>query len=121
MAAEGRMLAYASGNFGKALVFGGADMTILFLLTDVLALNGAQTAGLMLVALVGDLVFDLLAAPYRPSLAGGRARLSLDRCVRGTSLWHRLRADLRHAGTRPAPGLDAGGGDSGLPWGLCTG
>lgn len=56
------MLAYASGNFGKALVFGGADMTILFLLTDVLALNGAQTAGLMLVALVGDLVFDLLAA-----------------------------------------------------------
>ncbi|QBM77714.1 sugar:proton symporter [Sphingomonas sp. AAP5] len=56
------MLAYASGNFGKALVFGGADLTILFLLTDVLALSGAQAAGLMLFAVLGDLVFDLLAA-----------------------------------------------------------
>lgn len=56
------MLAYASGNFGKALVFGGADLTILFLLTDVLALSGGQAAALMLCAVLGDLVFDLLAA-----------------------------------------------------------
>ena len=56
------MLAYSSGNFGKALVFGGADLTILFLLTDVLGLSGAQAAGLMLFAVLGDLVFDLLAA-----------------------------------------------------------
>ena len=56
------MLAYSSGNFGKALVFGGADLTILFLLTDVLGLNGARAAGLMLFAVLGDLVFDLLAA-----------------------------------------------------------
>lgn len=56
------MLAYASGNFGKALVFSGADLTILFLLTDVLGLPGAQAAGLMLFAILGDLVFDLLAA-----------------------------------------------------------
>ena len=56
------MLAYASGNFGKALVFSGADLTILFLLSDVLNL-GATTAGwLMLAALCGDLIFDLLAA-----------------------------------------------------------
>lgn len=59
---DGRMLAYASGNFGKALVFSGADLTILFLLSDVLNL-GATTAGwLMLAALCGDLIFDLLAA-----------------------------------------------------------
>lgn len=56
------MLAYASGNFGKALVFSGADLTILFLLTDVLGLSGARAAGLMLFAVMGDLVFDLLAA-----------------------------------------------------------
>jgi len=56
------MIAYSSGNFGKALVFSGADLTILFLLTDVLGLNGAQAAGLMLFAVLGDLVFDLLAA-----------------------------------------------------------
>ncbi|WP_432423308.1 MFS transporter [Sphingomonas lycopersici] len=59
---EYRMIAYSSGNFGKALVFSGADLTILFLLTDVLGLNGAQAAGLMLFAVLGDLVFDLLAA-----------------------------------------------------------
>ena len=56
------MLAYASGNFGKALVFGGADLTILFLLTDVLGLGGMTAGWLMLAALCGDLVFDLLAA-----------------------------------------------------------
>ncbi|WP_443019216.1 MFS transporter [Sphingomonas sp.] len=56
------MLAYASGNFGKALVFSGADLTILFLLTDVLGLRGDTAAGVMLFAVLGDLVFDLLAA-----------------------------------------------------------
>ena len=56
------MLAYSSGNFGKALVFSGADLTILFLLTDVLGLSGARAAGLMLFAVMGDLVFDLAAA-----------------------------------------------------------
>lgn len=61
---EGRALFYASGNFGKALVFGGADLTILFLLTDILDIPGAQAAGLMLLAVVGDLVFDLLAARF---------------------------------------------------------
>jgi GPH family glycoside/pentoside/hexuronide:cation symporter len=60
--AEGRMLAYASGNFGKALVFGGADLTILFLLTDVLGLGGTTAGWLMLASLCGDLVFDLVAA-----------------------------------------------------------
>ncbi len=56
------MLAYASGNFGKALIFGGADLTVLFLLTDVLKLGGATAGWLMLAALCGDLVFDLIAA-----------------------------------------------------------
>lgn len=59
---EGRTLAYASGNFGKALVFGSADLTILFLLTDVLDVPGTQAASLMMVAVLGDLIFDLLAA-----------------------------------------------------------
>ena len=56
------MLAYASGNFGKALVFGGAELTILFLLTDVFGLGGTTAGWLMLAALCGDLVFDLIAA-----------------------------------------------------------
>lgn len=59
---EGRLVAYSSGNFGKGLVFAGADLTILFLLTDLLGLAAAEAGTLMLVALAGDLVFDLLAA-----------------------------------------------------------
>ena len=61
-AREARLMAYSSGNFGKALVFSGADMTILFLLTDLLGLSGAAAASLLLVAMAGDLVFDLVAA-----------------------------------------------------------
>jgi len=62
LAAEGALFAYASGNFGKALVFAGADMTILFLLTDLLGLSAVAAGSLMLVAMLGDLVFDLLSA-----------------------------------------------------------
>lgn len=59
---EARLFAYASGNFGKGLLFAGADVTILFLLTDLLDLSALAAGTLMLVALLGDLVFDLLAA-----------------------------------------------------------
>ncbi|EIZ77591.1 sugar (glycoside-pentoside-hexuronide) transporter [Novosphingobium sp. Rr 2-17] len=59
---EARLFAYASGNFGKGLIFAGADVTILFLLTDLLDLSALVAGTLMMVALVGDLVFDLLAA-----------------------------------------------------------
>jgi GPH family glycoside/pentoside/hexuronide:cation symporter len=58
---EARSVSYASGNFGKALVFGSADLTILYLLTDVLDIPGTQAAALMLTAVLGDLVFDMLA------------------------------------------------------------
>nr|WP_314466560.1 MFS transporter [uncultured Novosphingobium sp.] len=59
---EARLLGYASGNFGKNLVFAGADVTFLYLLTDLFGLPGSVAGLLMLVALAGDLVFDLLAA-----------------------------------------------------------
>ncbi|WP_235054361.1 MFS transporter [Novosphingobium lindaniclasticum] len=62
IAGEARLLGYASGNFGKNLVFAGADLTVLYLLTDLFGLPGAVAGLLMLVALAGDLVFDLLAA-----------------------------------------------------------
>ncbi|MFT4056474.1 MAG: MFS transporter [Novosphingobium sp.] len=62
IAREAQLFAYSSGNFGKATVFAGADMTILFLLTDLLGLTATAAGSLMLVALAGDLVFDLAAA-----------------------------------------------------------
>ena len=48
IAREARLFAYSSGNFGKALVFAGADMTILFLLTDLLGLSATAAGSLML-------------------------------------------------------------------------
>ena len=62
LAAESRLIGYASGNFGKNLVFSGADITFLYLLTDLFGFSGTLSGMLMLVALAGDLVFDLLAA-----------------------------------------------------------
>lgn len=62
LAAEARLIAYSSGNFGKNLVFSGADVTFLYLLTDLFGFSGTTSGLLMLVALAGDLVFDLLAA-----------------------------------------------------------
>ncbi|WP_294391615.1 MFS transporter [uncultured Sphingomonas sp.] len=59
---EARLVAYSAGNFGKNLVFAGADATILFLLTDLFGLPGSVAGSLMLIALAGDLIFDLLAA-----------------------------------------------------------
>jgi GPH family glycoside/pentoside/hexuronide:cation symporter len=59
---EARLVGYASGNYGKHLVFTGADVTYLYLLTDLFGLPGSVAGLLMLVALAGDLVFDLLAA-----------------------------------------------------------
>lgn len=59
---ELRLVAYSAGNFGKNLVFSGADLTFLFILTELLGLSAGRAASLMLAALVGDLVFDLIAA-----------------------------------------------------------
>ncbi|MCJ1962165.1 MFS transporter [Novosphingobium mangrovi (ex Hu et al. 2023)] len=59
---EARLLAYAAGNFGKNITFSGAEITFLFLLTELLGLRAATAGGLMLLVLAGDLVFDLLAA-----------------------------------------------------------
>jgi GPH family glycoside/pentoside/hexuronide:cation symporter len=62
VAQEARLIVYSSGNFGKNLVFGGADATVLFLLTDLFYVSATMAGFLMLVALAGDLIFDLLAA-----------------------------------------------------------
>ena len=59
---ELRLVAYSAANFGKNLVFSGADLTFLFILTELLGLPASRAASLMLVALAGDLVFDLIAA-----------------------------------------------------------
>lgn len=55
------IIGYASGNFGKAIILGSIDITLLFLLTDILGMPARQASLLMLVVFAGDLVFDLAA------------------------------------------------------------
>lgn len=55
------VIGYASGNFGKAIILGSIDVTLLFLLTDILGMPASQVSLLMLVVFAGDLVFDLVA------------------------------------------------------------
>jgi GPH family glycoside/pentoside/hexuronide:cation symporter len=59
---EAKLVAYSSGNFGKNLAFGGADATILYLLTELFGVSAGMAGALMMIALAGDLIFDLLAA-----------------------------------------------------------
>lgn len=56
---ERHLLGYASGNFGKAIFLGTIDVTLLFVLTDVLGMPARQVGMLMLLVFLGDLVFDL--------------------------------------------------------------
>ncbi|HEY0342317.1 MAG TPA: MFS transporter, partial [Steroidobacteraceae bacterium] len=58
---EWRLIGYASGNFGKNLVWSTADITLLFILTDLIGLPVTSAALLMTIAVAGDLVFDILA------------------------------------------------------------
>lgn len=56
-----RALGYSSGNLGKSLVWSGADLTLFFLLTEVLHFEPAAAGGIMLIALLGDVIIDLAA------------------------------------------------------------
>jgi glycoside/pentoside/hexuronide:cation symporter, GPH family len=58
---ELRFVRYASGNFGKNLVWSTTDLTLLFILTDLIELPTSSAAWLMTIAFAGDLVFDVLA------------------------------------------------------------
>lgn len=53
------LIGYSSGNFGKNLLLGGVDVTLLFLLTDRLGLAAHRVGTLMLIVFAADLVLDL--------------------------------------------------------------
>lgn len=55
-----RLGAYASGNFGKNILWGTGEVTLLFMLTDLLGLNPALAGSLLLASLVFDAVLDPL-------------------------------------------------------------
>ena len=58
---ELRLVRYASGNFGKNIVWSTADLTLLFILTDLVGLPTTSAALLMTIAFAGDLIFDVFA------------------------------------------------------------
>lgn len=56
---ERHLIGYSSGNFGKNLLLGSVDVTLLFLLTDVLGIAPQSVSWLMLMVFAADLVLDL--------------------------------------------------------------
>ncbi|WP_312513988.1 MFS transporter [Massilia sp.] len=53
------VVGYASGNFGKAIFLGSIDLTLLFLLTDIVGMPARDVSLLMLIVFLGDLAFDI--------------------------------------------------------------
>lgn len=58
-ATELRAIGYSAGNLGKNLLWSAADLTLLFILTDILGLPPGFAGTVMMLALVGDMVIDL--------------------------------------------------------------
>jgi len=56
---ELRAIGYASGNLGKNLLWSAADLTLLFVFTDILGLSPSLAGMLMMLALAGDIAIDL--------------------------------------------------------------
>jgi GPH family glycoside/pentoside/hexuronide:cation symporter len=55
------VIGYASGNFGKAILLGSVDVTLLYLLTDIIGIAPGRVSQLMMLVFAGDLVFDFIA------------------------------------------------------------
>lgn len=55
------VIGYASGNFGKAILLGSVDVTLLYLLTDITGIAPGRVSQLMMLVFAGDLVFDFVA------------------------------------------------------------
>ena len=55
------LVGYSAGNFGKNLLNSGIDVTLLFLLTDLIGIAPGSVSALMAMVLLGNLVFDVAA------------------------------------------------------------
>lgn len=72
------LIGYSSGNFGKNLLLGSVDVTLLFLLTDLLGIAPQSVSALMLLVFGADLVLDLgagLLAAWAQNMGTGYRRL----------------------------------------------
>ena len=57
--ADRHLIGYSTGNFGKNLLLGSVDVTLLFMLTDLLGIAPHRVGALMLMVFAADLVLDL--------------------------------------------------------------
>lgn len=57
---EARYLAYASGNFGKNVMWSAADITLLFMMTDLVGVAPSAAGLIFLIGLGFDAVLDLV-------------------------------------------------------------
>ncbi len=77
---DGRLIGYSAGNFGKNLLLSGVDVTLLFMLTDLLGMPPASISSLMMLVFAGDLLFDIgagLLASWAQSIGVGYRRILL--------------------------------------------
>lgn len=65
---------YAFGNFGKNLVWSAADVSLLFLLTDLLGMTPVFAGGLLFVAMMVDIAGDMLVGALS-ARAGSSSRI----------------------------------------------
>ena len=90
------LVGYSAGNFGKNMLLGGVDVTLLFILTDLLHINPASAGAVMAVILVGDLAFDIgigfVAAWLRDRGVGYRTLIGVGAlpCTLGFALFYGL-------------------------------
>jgi len=72
------LIGYSSGNFGKNLLLGSVDVTLLFVLTDLLGIAPQRVSVLMLMVFGADLMLDLgagLLAAWAQNRGAGYRRL----------------------------------------------
>ena len=78
MKMDRHLIGYSSGNFGKNLLLGSVDVTLLFVLTDLLGIAPQRVSVLMLMVFGADLMLDLgagLLAAWAQNRGTGYRRL----------------------------------------------
>jgi glycoside/pentoside/hexuronide:cation symporter, GPH family len=53
-----RATIYSAGNFGKNVLWGAADLTLLYLMTDIMKIDPAVAGWVILISMVANVIFD---------------------------------------------------------------
>lgn len=71
---EWRRVVYASGNLGKNIFWGTTEITLMFMLTDLLGVAPAVAGAIVLVSLLVDISLDMLVGVFSQKVRGRLGR-----------------------------------------------